>query len=191
MLYEKADGTPIDNAGQAKLFPLGSPQPTATLGWTNNFSLGNFDLTFFFRGAFGQKVFNASSMIYGIPTTFPSTNVLQKTFQGDNASITNTGPAYSSLHIENASFLRLDNVNLGYKLPLQLEWLRSLRVYAAGQNLLLFTGYSGMDPEVRSGASRGVYDNSFDAGQNLSFGLDDTVFYPLTRTFTIGLSAIF
>lgn len=190
-LYAAANGTTVSDAGKAELRPLGSPLPVLTLGWTNSLTWGKFDATVFFRGSFGGKVFNASRMISGNVRAFPGSNVLSSAFEGENAQITNVSPTFSSRYIESGYFLRLDNVNIGYRLPLSQNWVRSLRVYVAGQNLLLLTSYSGLDPEVRNGAVRGAYDSNFDVQQNLAFGLDDTVFYPRTRTITAGVSASF
>lgn len=191
LTYFKKDGTVTNDQGQAELRVIGNPQPKLNLGISNNFTFKGFDLGFLLRGAFGQDVFNSSSMIYAYPKTFPSTNVLGSTFEGENAKITNNSPAFSSRYIEKASFLRLDNATLGYTVPVKAIGLNSLRVYVAGQNLFVLTGYSGMDPEVRSGSVRGVYDNNFSPDQNLSFGADDTIFYPRTRSISAGVQVSF
>jgi iron complex outermembrane receptor protein len=86
---------------------------------------------------------------------------------------------FSSRWIEDGSFVRLQNVTLGYRLPQRLAFAgRSTRLYLSGDNLLLFTGYSGYDPEVfvdRGLASRGI----------------DYVAYPRARTYTLGANVQF
>jgi hypothetical protein len=80
--------------------------------------------------------------------------------------------------VEDGSYFRFKTVTLGYSLPaplLKKVFVKSLRVYATGQNLLTFTDYSGFDPEVNSFASP------------LGFGVDNGVF-PQTRTFIVGAS---
>ncbi len=182
------------NHGAATRQNLGNPQPTITLGWTNNLSYKNVDLSIFIRSSLGQKVYNASNMIYNNGSTFRAgdvrpLNVYKTAFEGDNARLTRPGEV-SSRYVEDASFVRLDNANIGYTIPLKASWIRSLRVYAAGQNLLLLTKYKGLDPEVRGGATTDTY-GGVNASDNLAFGLDDFFFYPRSRTFTIGLSAGF
>lgn len=180
--------------GEATRQDLGSAQPKITMGWTNNLSYKNFDLSIFIRSSLGQKVYNASNMVFNNPTTFRAgdlypLNIFTSTYDGDNAKLTSAG-AVSSRYVEDASFVRLDNVSLGYNFKLNADWIRNLRVYVAGQNLLTLTKYSGLDPEPRSGSIANEY-GSVNSGDNLAFGLDDFFFYPRARTITIGLSAGF
>lgn len=199
-LYEVLDAngtalTPTNDPGRATRQNVGNPQPKLTVGWSNSLTYKNFDLTIFLRGAFGQKVFNASNLVYDNPTTFRAgdpnaLNVYRTAFEGSNAALRQTG-AVSSRYVENGSFVRLDNLNLGYTLPLKTPWLRSLRAYVAGQNLLLITPYRGLDPEVRSGNTTNTYGGVSNVGDNLAFGLDDFNFYPRARTVSVGLTAGF
>ena len=81
----------------------------------------------------------------------------------------------SDFLIEDGSFLRVQNVTLGYTFP-KVSFLRSLRVYATAQNLLTITGYSGFNPEVNS------------QGQsNLQMGVDYNA-YPTARSFILGVN---
>lgn len=199
-LYEVIDKqgnvqTPTADPGQATKQNVGNAQPNVTLGWTNSFTYKNFDLSIFIRSSLGQKVYNAGNMVFNNPTTFRPgdlnpTNVYRTAFAGDNANLKIAG-AVSSRYVENGSFVRVDNVNLGYTLRLKNTWIRSLRAYAAGQNLLLITGYSGLDPEVRAGTTTNTYGSPGNSFDNLAFGLDDFFFYPRARTITLGLSASF
>ncbi|AQG80977.1 hypothetical protein AWR27_17590 [Spirosoma montaniterrae] len=199
-LYERFDAqgntlAPTTDPGQATKQNIGNAQPKVTLGWTNAFTYKNFDLTVFFRSSLGQKVYNAGRMVFDNPTTFRAgdlhpTNVYRSAFEGDNANLKVAG-AVSSRYVESGSFVRLDNLNLGYTLRLQKTWIRSVRFYAAGQNLLLITKYSGLDPEVRAGTTTNTYGSPSNASDNLAFGLDDFFFYPRARTVSVGLNASF
>lgn len=88
----------------------------------------------------------------------------------------------SDRFLENASYLRIQNVNLNYNLPSQ--WanvikMSSLRVYMSGQNIFVFTKYSGLDPEIGSLNQNPVL-------QNIDYGR-----YPSPRVITFGLNASF
>jgi iron complex outermembrane receptor protein len=79
--------------------------------------------------------------------------------------------------VENASYLRLDNVTLGYSFPSLFRGMRSMRVYVSGNNLAVITGYRGIDPEVLLGG--------------LTPGVDNKDYYPRTRAFLFGLNVDF
>ncbi len=158
---------------------LGNAYPDFTIGLHSEVTWGKFDLSALFRGAFGQEVFNNTALVYSTKS-----NALQsKNFLRD-ALTDPTGirePAiYSSQWVEGASFMRLQNITVGYSfnLPGGPGSARSARVYVSGDNLLLLTGYSGLDPEVHSEvglASRGT----------------DYLSYPRPRTFTAGVRLAF
>jgi TonB-dependent starch-binding outer membrane protein SusC len=172
---------------------LGSPIPTWMFGVTMNASYKNFDmninasglgdvylanaLTYNLEGT--NKVFNGSTALLnrwrkeGDVTTVPKA--------GQNAKGTqNLRP--SDRYIEDASYLRLRDVTLGYTIPtnslksLFKDNVSSLRVYLTAQNLLTFTGYKGYDPEV----SGNIFDRGVDRGQ-----------YPQARTFMLGVQVGF
>ena len=90
-------------------------------------------------------------------------------------------PQYSSLYIEDASFVRLDNLTLGYTFNTKkIDWLDKARIYVTGQNLFVITGYKGLDPETNVGRNDG-----------LAPGVEDREFYPKARTFTLGVNLTF
>jgi iron complex outermembrane receptor protein len=158
---------------------IGNANPDFTLGFSSNVTWKRFDVSFLVHAAVGQDVFNNSALVYATQS-----NALQdKNFLRDALSDP-TGihePAiYSSRWIENASFVRLQNITVGYdlSLPFLMNTARSARLYVSADNLLLLTGYSGLDPEVYSGtglAVRGV----------------DYLVYPHPRTITGGLRLVF
>ncbi len=165
---------------------LGHPNPTFIWGATTEFRWKNLDITVFFRGSHGQKIRNqqASEHADGVG------NYNQyKVVATDSWSPTNTAgtrpivdatrefPSFfrrSSFFIENGSFVRLQNLAIGYNIT-TIKGLKNLRVYASGQNLALFTKYSGWDPEVSNG------------GQSPLNRGDDYDTYPRPRTITFGV----
>ncbi len=86
-------------------------------------------------------------------------------------------PQYSDYYLENGSFVKLDNITLGYNFKLKTDYIKSLYVYATGRNIATMTKYTGIDPELQ--------DTGFEAG------IDSRSFYPRTRSWTIGLNVGF
>jgi len=96
--------------------------------------------------------------------------------------------------VEDASFLKLDNVSIGYTVPLtNNRFIKSLRIYGTGQNLFTLTNYTGVDPEVRmedkGSVDNGGYEDEF--GDPLVLGIDRRNTYFTTRTFTFGVNLQF
>jgi hypothetical protein len=166
-----------------------SNQPLFTGGITNNFSFRGFDLSVFFQTSYGNKLYNQNRGTLELGTGY--TNAPRTLLNRYSASNTNTDvhSAYTDpavtiadRFIENASYLRLKNLSLGYTLPqkvLNKARLRNLRFYVSAQNLWTWTNYTGYDPEanfngqsaINSGVDNGVYPNSktIMAGASLSF----------------------
>ena len=126
---------------EADNIKAGNGLPDLTLGWTNDLQWGNFDIQFFFQGAFGHQNFNITRKIAENPTQISAYNILASTANEEPRRI-NDFPRENSRYVENASFLRLTNLTIGYD-------FRPFRLYFTGQNLLTFTGYQGWDPAVR------------------------------------------
>jgi TonB-dependent starch-binding outer membrane protein SusC len=170
-----------DAEGNDALEPLGSALPDYTFSLTSNLTFGNFDFSMFWYGSAGNKVYNntANALFLKGPLN-TGFNVTEKVFESDeNPSNAN---AFSSRFVEDASFLRLSNLTLGYTINTgTINWLNSARIYITGNNLLVLTGYSGYDPEA-----------NVDANFNNvpSLGIDYTS-YPKPRTFTLGLNLQF
>jgi len=151
---------------------IGNAQPKLTYGINNAFVYKRFDFSFFLRGIMGNDVLNLPRLSYAQSGFLPGANAL-------NDPLTYTlkeAPRYSSLYIENASFLRLDNMSLGYR----LKTLNGMRIYLTAQNLFLITKYKGLDPEV-----------PIDVNNGLAPGVEPREFYPKARTFSIGLNLSF
>jgi hypothetical protein len=166
---------------------MGNPNPKFTWGLNSSIKFKNFDFSIFFRGVQGNDVRNLqqSEMGDGVQKINQIGNILT-----DSWTPTNTGASRpvidgrrdfisfrrSSFFIQDGSFVRLQNLALGYTLPLHSKYIRSARVYASGQNLFLITKYKGFDPEVNN------------QGQNNLNRGDDYDAYPRARMMTFGVN---
>lgn len=185
LLVYKKDGSVVQ-ANQAsnddkQFVGNGLPKFIASLG--NTFRYKRFDLGIFLRGTFGYKIFNTSAFYIGTPSSQNDANVLKSAYDsGSKYSLlksTATTSIASDYFLENGSFVKIDNVSLGYKQPLKIKYLKSIRVYAAGRNLHTFTKYTGGDPEQ-------VQVNGLTPGVNTSLN-----YYPSTLQLIFGLQATF
>jgi TonB-dependent starch-binding outer membrane protein SusC len=149
---------------------LGSAFPSFTYGFNASLDYKGFDISLFFQGVSGNKIYNCNRVLLeGVngKTTNLSTEMLQS-WTVSNPSTT-LPAAYgnaanyraSDRFIENGSYLRLKNAQIGYNLPKKLlapAKIESCRFYVSGTNLLTFTSYTGYDPEASySGVDRGNY----------------------------------
>ena len=163
---------------------IGDANPAFTLGLTNNGRWGQLDASWLWRAEFGKDVFNNTALVYSSKSNVLQDRNFLASALGDPDAVGE--PAiYSSRWIEDGSFVRLQNVTLGYTFnnPSVTRYARGLRVFVSGDNLLLFTGYDGYDPEVFVRAGTGVSGSS-------SRGID-YVTYPRARTFTTGVQIEF
>ena len=172
---------------------LGNAQPNLTLGWNNSLTFGNFDLNMFFRGVFGHDMVNLYRAFYESPTVADRYNVVQTEYYDPNL---NEPSVYNSQHVEDASFLRLDNATLGYAIPIPDGGnIGSLRLYVTGQNLFTITDYSGVDPSLRLNDA-GSVDNGgrpefADNPDPLVLGIDRRNTYFTTTVITFGANVKF
>lgn len=191
-IYADANGDGLYGTSYDSRFQNVSTTPKYNYGL--QFSLGwkGIDFSMSWSGAAGFCIYyyrqasNSSATTYGyaIPQsvaddhyffdpknpTDPRTNINSKQPRLAYLSSTQSG-ASSSLHLEKGDFLKLRNVNLGYTLP--SKWtekvkMKKLRVYVSGENLFAITGFSGMDPEMRSTAGYSTM-RQFAAGVNITF----------------------
>ena len=154
---------------------IGDANPDFTLGFNSNANIGNFDFGFLVRGEMGRDVFNNTALVYGNKTT-GGRNFLRSAL--DRSDAIGEPAIFSSRWIEDGSFVRLQNVTLGYRFDIPGTEARSTRFYVSGDNLLLLTDYSGYDPEVHTEtglAARGI----------------EYLSYPRPRTLTAGVSVAF
>ena len=162
---------------------VGDAQPDLTFGWNNTFSWKNWDASFFFRGSIGQKILNNPRAAYGNNTYVAGSNAMK----GDDLTLLRENSRVCSYYLENGSFARLDNMSIGYTFDTKkIDWLSKARVYVAGQNLFVITGYKGLDPEVEN--YRGKPD---DENAGLSPGIEPRNYMPKARSFTFGVNLTF
>jgi TonB-linked SusC/RagA family outer membrane protein len=150
---------------------VGNGIPKLFAGLTNTFQYNNIDLTITMRGMFGHQVINTKRIWYDNRTFLPE-NVLRTAIDQELWS----DPEFSSLYVEDADFVKVDNITLGYTF-LNIPWISSARIYASVLNAFVFTGYTGLDPEVSI--------------KGLAPGNDNRFEYPSTRTFLVGFNIKF
>jgi hypothetical protein len=171
MFYTPAGGV-TSAPSEAQKQVIGNAQPLFTFGWTNTFTYKNWDASFFFRGVYGNDVLNIARWAYG-PDASQSLNVY---LQDAKDGVYTNKKYFSDYYLEDGSFVKLDNVTIGYTVPIkENKFVKSLRIYATGQNLFCITAYGGLDPEVNTTS---VWDP----------GIDYPSFYPIASNFLLGLN---
>ena len=168
--------------------------PDYTFGLSNNFAYKNFDLSFSFQGVQGVEVINLMNRyINSMEGNFNNTvRALDRWISEDELGDGNTNRANrkskgnngrsSNWHVEDGSYVRLQNVTFGYNIPASITKklkISNVRVFVSGQNLYTWTDYTGYNPEV----------NNYD-GNALTPGIDYGA-YPLNRTLSFGLNLNF
>lgn len=149
---------------------LGTAYPLFTLGWSNSVRFGNFTASATIRSAIGGKVFNQMRAVYENISELGQKNILASWL--DHTDFVGK-VTYSDYYLEDATFVKLDNVSLSYMIPVKNNpYLKGASLYLTGQNLLTITGYKGVDPEVSLGG--------------LAPGIEPLAYYPRTRVFTLG-----
>jgi TonB-dependent starch-binding outer membrane protein SusC len=162
---------------------LGSGLPKFTLGFVNTFKIGNFDVNFLIRGAFGHNLVNQFRTFYenSEPGSIKAFNRVQTKYWDPKLKNAN----YSSRYVESADFVKLDNFTVGYNLSMPSgSAFSNLRFFVSGNNIATFTGYTGVDPEVQYGDSEA--DNN-----PLAPGIERRNNYLRTRSFSFGVTAGF
>ena len=178
-LYYSKDGSVTTSQIDGDRKVLGYAQPKFTAGWSNNFSMHNFDLNVSFRAVVGHKILNVTRMLLGNTTTLPNRNTLRDEALESTKQGFKDAPAYSDRYLEDGTFLRCDVVNLGYTFNTKnIDWLETCRVYVSSNNLFTVTNYTGLDPEANYQGFDGV-------------GIDQFDVYPKTRTITFGTNITF
>jgi hypothetical protein len=176
---------------------LGSAIPKLFAGVNLAFNYKNFDVGMFFQGSFGNKIYSQINQdIEGFYRGFTVTQrYFDERWRGEGTSNTQPRPAWtaksnnarpSSRFLEDGSYLRLKNLQVGYTLPKQTLAnvnLEQIRIYVSASNLLTFTKYSGLDPEMT------VSDNSKTEG-DIANGIDWGT-YPSAQTIMLGLNINF
>ena len=159
---------------------IGNANPSFSVGFHSNATMNKFDASWNWRGEFGRDVFNNTALVYSTKGNAKQGRNFLASALADPIGIGEPS-IYSSRWIENGRFIRLQNVTVGYTFNLPQLSGRATRVYVSGDNLLLFTPYTGYDPEV-----------FVDAGTNgvATRGIDYLT-YPRARTVTTGVRLTF
>jgi len=185
--YADLNGDGMVNASDRTF--LGNPNPDFSYGLNLAVQYRQFDFSMFLFGVQGNEVWNQLKWWHDFYPTFggakshtalydswtPERHRASAPIQEVNASFS-TSQVPNSYYVENGSYLRAKNAQLGYTLPdaaCSRLGIRNLRVYVSGTNLFTITGYSGTDPEIPGG--------------NTSFGIDEGI-YPAQRQYLLGLS---
>ena len=157
---------------------VGNAQPKLTMGWNNNFAYKNWDLTAFFTGVFGQKIFNEPRAFFSNIANVTEGKNVMTSIVTEQLPTDKFSALPSDRYLENGSYFRLANLTLGYTFKNFNGWLRNLRLYASCNNVFTITGYKGRDPEINLGGLEPGCDTRSDH-------------YPRTRQFLIGATINF
>ncbi|WP_243836181.1 SusC/RagA family TonB-linked outer membrane protein [Sphingobacterium paludis] len=184
-LYKDIDGDGKFTTANDRTI-IGDAQPDYFFGITNTFNYKGIDLSFLIQGSVGNQILNMNRQALEMFTGQQNASIdaLQR-WTASNPSADypraklDPAPIFSDQFVEDGSFVRLKSLQFGYTLP--KKWTKNLlsnvRLYAVGQNLLTWTGYSGFDPEVTS-------------GNNVQIGVDQGI-YPASKSFSVGASITF
>jgi TonB-linked SusC/RagA family outer membrane protein len=176
---------------------IGSPHPKFTSSLDLGYRYGNFDISGTVFGTFGNDIFDNQKEWY-VFREF-STNV-KKDLLANSWSPSNPNAKYpiidkndtyssalSSYYVENGSYVRMRNIQLGYNVPASLSrWLSATRVYVQAENLFTITGYEGLDPSLPAADVNGAAGDIRDQYMGVDRGS-----YPSSKTFSIGITASF
>lgn len=155
---------------------IGSAQPWFTFGWNNTVRYDNWDFSVFLRGVAGNKILNLTRLAYG-PRASVDSNIFMKDVNKTNTVLANKA-LFADYYLEDGSYVKVDNITIGYTFKLKDKLVDNLRVYFTGQNLATLTGYSGQDPEVNTTSVWNA-------------GIDYCDFYPTVATFLFGVNVSF
>ena len=175
---------------------IGSPHPDFIMGISADAQFKGFDISVLFQGVYGNKIFNGQRWINENGTAYTNldTRMLNRwTGEGstDDASYPRmndkdaTNIKISDRYVEDGSYIRLKSLQLGYSFSESVcksIWVKKCRLYVGAENLLTFTNYTGLDPEIGTEGTRTGITNS-----SLTMGVD-YITYPQARTFLMGLN---
>lgn len=193
--YKDVDGNSVIDEGDRT--HVGSSIPKFTAGLNLSTTYKNFDLTMFFQGAYGFDIYNvAFHDIEGFYRPFNITkDYYDNRWTGEGTtneypraswSGSNNNVRISTRFLKDGSYTRLKNLQLGYNFPMKVTdklKLGSLRVYISGLNLLTFTKYPGLDPEMTTS-------NNATGQGDLARGIDWGT-YPVAKSYNFGLNLTF
>ena len=170
------DGDGIVNLSDGKdRYIAGQAIPKVLVGGNISFRYKNFDAQLQVNGAFGHKIYNGTSLTYMNMNTFPAYNVLP---EAPEKNIRDN--VVTDYWLERGDYLNFEYLSLGYNFNVDnAGWIKRVRLSASVNNLFTITAYSGLSPLI----------NNSTVGSDL--GVDDKRFYPMTRTYSLGLNLTF
>ena len=164
---------------------LGNSIPKYTYGLTNNFNIGRFDVSLLLKGAAGFKAVNAKRMFHENLNYYSRNNLFTSALN----SMLNDAPKFSSYYVEDGSYLKVENLNVGYTLQVKnSSYLQSVHFYVTASNLFTLTGFSGTDPELQINYYPPDLSQETDNGPGLESNYS---YYPSTTVFTFGVDINF
>lgn len=177
---------------------LGSPHPEFTFGFNASVAFKGLDMSLFFSGVQGNEIYNYTKYFTDFPSFSDGASSVRvlDAWSPDNTggvlprlsedkTVSNNENGVNSYFVEDGSYVRLKNLQIGYTLPQNVSsrlGLANARIYVQGTNVFTITDYDGLDPEIGSIVPG--------TNQNLNLGVDFGTF-PLARTYTVGISLDF
>jgi len=154
---------------------VGNGLPKTWVGFNNTFTYNNFDLSFGLKGAFFFDILNTYAIGRRNVGYLPNNIEKMVITDPEISKVRDTRNYVTDYHVESGDYLKLDNLTIGYSIP--VKFARQLRVYVSGKNLFVLTDYSGDDPEESITGLVPSYDSCWD--------------YPKVKTFTFGFKLNF
>jgi TonB-dependent starch-binding outer membrane protein SusC len=164
---------PVGHVSPEKWEAIGNANPKCMISWSNTISYAALDLNFSLRSQIGGKVLNMYRLYYENWQSIGQNIVYS---QLENPEFIGTAQ-YSSKYVEDATFLKLDNIALGYNFKEISKYISKLRLFASAQNVFCLTKYKGLDPEVSM--------------SGLTPGIEYLYYYPKTTVVTMGINVSF
>lgn len=198
-MFVDTNGDTVLNASDKVV--IGDPNPDFTFGFTVNLEFKGFDLNAFFQGSYGNDIFNTNKLgwynssgrsnwvkdalnAYRSPVYDKDGNMIDPGNTTSNQfrlfGSTTDNYRMSDWYVEDGSYVRLKSIQIGYTLPLDLTnkfGVERLRIYVGGRNLITWTNYSGLDPEI--------------GGNDPTYFAVDGGSYPQPKMYNIGLNVTF
>lgn len=145
---KNGEAIPIANSSTDDKHVLGNGLPKYYVGWNNSLQYKNWDLNIAVRGVFGFQILNFQRMYYENPKILYNQLTSSRHLVYGKA-VLDSDQAYVSYYVEDGDYVKVDNVTLGYTLPIKSsKYFKEARLYASGLNLITISGYKGIDPEV-------------------------------------------
>ncbi len=168
-------------ADDEDLFFVGDANANIILGLNTNLGVGKLNFNINFNGAMGHQIFNNTKMSVIPIGNLGSRNIDASLLEGDTQEAISNAIKASSRYLENGDYVKLTNASLSYDIGKIGSTFKNARIYVSGQNLLVFTNYSGFDPEV----------NTVNVQDGLPSAGIEYIPYPSARTILLGANFTF